>query len=49
MAHIAIELDLGTCPGKQNEEEIMVFIADILFQKEIKIVFQEKETVHTTG
>lgn len=46
MAHVAIELDLGTGPGKQNEE-IIVFIADIWFQKEMTFVFQEK--VHTKG
>lgn len=35
MADIAIELDLGTRPEKQNEKEIMVFMADIWFHKDI--------------
>lgn len=35
MADIAIELDLGTCPEKQNEKKIIVFIADILFHIDI--------------
>ena len=35
MADIAIELDLGTRPAKQNEKEIMVFMAGNWFHKDI--------------
>lgn len=45
MANIAIELNLGARPGKQNEKEIMVFMAEIWFQKDIfaKLYFKKKK------
>lgn len=37
MANVAIELDLGACPGKQNEKEIVVIRGDFCFLKKTSL------------
>lgn len=49
MADIAIELDLWTRPETQNEREIVAFMADIWFQKDIFAKLNLRKTKHSTA